>query len=278
MLLFTRSDIKMNKIKYFIFISVIIIFHIELKSQDIEVSPVSLLFNAEPGETQTRLITVKNHGNKNTEILLSLQDFLIGKEGEREYLPANSTRNSIANWISISPSFINIPPNEEKTVSITLQAPIDDYSSKWGIVSVSTTTERTAYNAGENLTAGVGVLGRINVNLSYSPASNQNFKAKISNLKEITTEEDTVRVFTANIDNIGDKITECKVYLIAANLQTAEEKQFPPITVTAYPKSARLVELKLPDVLSKGKYSLSAILDFGSRSSLEGTQIIIDVP
>ena len=268
----------MNKIKYFIFISVIIIFHIELKSQDIEVSPVSLLFNAEPGETQTRLITVKNHGNKNTEILLSLQDFLIWKEGEREYLPANSTRNSIANWISISPSFINIPPNEEKTVSITLQAPIDDYSSKWGIVSVSTTTERTAYNAGENLTAGVGVLGRINVNLSYSPASNQNFKAKISNLKEITTEEDTVRVFTANIDNIGDKITECKVYLIAANLQTAEEKQFPPITVTAYPKSARLVELKLPDVLSKGKYSLSAILDFGSRSSLEGTQIIIDVP
>lgn len=247
-------------------------------SQDFEVAPVNIEFNAEPGETQTKSLTIKNHANKKTDILLSLQDFFVNKEGKTEFLEPNSLRNSIANWISISPSYISVAPNESKTVNVTLQAPIDDYSSRWGIISVTPTVERTAFAAGENLSAGVGVSGRININVFYSPASNQNYRAKINTLKEITEEGDSIRKFSVNVDNVGDKITQCKIFLIAANLSTAEEKQFEPITLVAYPKSARTVILTLPDVLPKGKYSLSAILDFGSSSSLEGTQILIDVP
>jgi len=265
----------MQKVYYILILFLIANFS---TAQDFEVAPVTIDFNAEPGETQTKQLTIKNHGNKKIDVLLALQDFLVNKEGNAEFKQANSIRNSIANWVSISPSFVTIAPSQSQTVNVTLQAPMDDYSSKWGIINVTPTKERTAFDAGGNLSAGIGVLGRINVNVFYSPASNQNYKAKISNLKEITQENDTSRIFSANIDNIGDKITECKVYLIAANLSTAEEIQLDPVSLIAYPKSARIVKLPLPNVLPKGKYSLSAILDFGSSSSLEGTQIIIDVP
>jgi hypothetical protein len=44
-----------------------------------------------------------------------------------------------------------------------------------------------------------------------------------------------------------------------------------------YPKSSRKVELELPNTLPKGTYSLAAILDYGSKTNLEGTQIMINV-
>ncbi len=260
-------------------ISIICIFiFYNLLSQDFEVSPITLNFSAEPGDLQTKEITVKNHGNKKVSIVLSVEDFLVNKTGNTNFLDPNSTKNSIANWISISPSFFEINPNKEQTVQVSLQAPIDDYSAKWGIISVSPATEQMAFSVEDKLSAGVGVSGRIVVKLYQSPTSNQNYKAKINNLSEVTESSDTIRKFTANIDNIGDKITDCRVYLIAANLTTAEEKQFDPIIVTTYPKTSRLIELILPAVLPKGKYSLSAILDYGSQTTLEGTQMIITVP
>ncbi|MFC2137520.1 hypothetical protein ACFLTE_05030 [Bacteroidota bacterium] len=250
----------------------------QINAQDFEVSPIDINFNAEPGDMQSKIITIKNHSNKKTGYLLAVQDYLVNKSGKTGFLDANATRNSIANWISISPSYVEIAPNGEQTVQVSLQAPLDDYTAKWGAISVSPAIERTAFSADGRLSAGVGVSGSIIIKLYQSPTSNQNHRAKISNLKEITIEGDTVRTFTANIDNIGDKITECKVFLIAANLETAEERQFDPIKIKTYPKTARLIELKMPKVLPDGKYALSAILDYGSNSELEGTQMIITVP
>ncbi len=44
-------------------------------SQDFEVSPVKLFFNADPGSTQIKTVTVKNHTNKTQSFLLSVGDF-----------------------------------------------------------------------------------------------------------------------------------------------------------------------------------------------------------
>ena len=113
--------------------------------------------------------------------------------------------------------------------------------------------------------------------LTQSPASNTNYFAVINKLAELPNQKDSVRRFSANIENQGDKIIRCKVYLIAADLTTAEETIFDPLDVLTYPKSNQIVVLTLPSVLSKGKYSLSAILDYGSANALEGTQTIIEV-
>jgi hypothetical protein len=44
-----------------------------------------------------------------------------------------------------------------------------------------------------------------------------------------------------------------------------------------FPKMSRTIELRLPNELVPGSYSLAAILDYGTKYSLEGTQILIDV-
>ena len=249
----------------------------QITAQNFEVAPVRLNFTPNPGETQTKMLNVKNHGNNTASIVLSFQDYLIYKNGDKKILSPGSSKNSIAEWVTLNPSYLELNPNEVQNVEVTLQAPTDDYTSKWGLLNVTTAKEQTSFEADQELSAGVNVYGRINVQLSYTPQVESNKRVQISNLREVTTPDDSLRRFTANIDNLGNTITDCKVYLIASNLQSMHEKKFSPVEVKAYPQSTRDVELVLPDQLPDGKYSLSAILDYGSSRALEGTQITIEV-
>ncbi len=246
--------------------------------QDFEVAPVNLTFNADPGESQTRVVTVKNHSSSRASFILNLGDYRISNKGVKEYMASNTTKNSIAPWITISPSFFDLNPNEEKSVSVTIQAPVDDFSSRWGMIYVRTTKEQTAFTADKVLSAGIGVSPRIAISVEQSPKSNVNFSMKITKMQELPALNDTTRLFTAIIENLGDRITKCRIYLIASNLKTYEEKQFEPIYVDAYPKTTQQVELRLQGKLPSGSYALAAVLDYGSKTNLEGTQIVIDVP
>lgn len=266
----------MKKILFFLFS--ILMFGGQLTAQQFEVAPIDLDFSANPGENETKIITVKNHGNERQSIVLSLQDYLVYKNGKRKLLSPGASKNSIAQWITLNPSYVELNPNQSQTVEVTLQAPNDDYTSKWGVLNFTTAKEQTSFEADKELSAGINIYGRISVELSYTPQTGNNKRVQISNLREMDTPNDSIRKFNVNVDNLGNTLTECKIYLIASNLQTLKEKQYKPVNITAYPQSTRNVELKLPaHKLPSGNYSLSAILDYGSSKALEGTQITIEV-
>ncbi|MFO7863259.1 MAG: hypothetical protein R6U85_04610 [Salinivirgaceae bacterium] len=265
--------------RYTFFSAIIfIISGVSLVAQDFEVAPVQLYFTAEPGESQDKIITIKNHGSEKSSFILSVSDFEISSEGEKSYKPANSTKKSIANWISISPSFFDLEPNAERQVNISVQPPTDDDGSRWGAIFVRTAKEQTAFDADEELAAGVNVSSRIAVQVYQTARSNKNLKAKIDQLREIKSEDSTERWFSAIVTNLSDVIVHCKVFLIASNMQTAAEEQFAPVQFDAYPKKTQKIILKLPKTLKSGTYALAAVLDYGSTVNLEGTQMVIEVP
>ncbi len=247
-------------------------------AQDFEVAPIQLNFRIEPGGTESRTVTVKNHGNRKESITLTKRDFLVHRNGNREVLPAGSIENSISDWATVNPSFLELQPNEEKEIQVTFQAPVDDdHPAKWGILSFASAVERTAYTADKDVESGIFLSGRIDIFLTYNPPTDQDPNVVISNLREISPKEDGRRVFAVDIDNIGSTLARSEIFLIASSLETDVEKKFETQRITAYPRSSRKVELILPDVLEKGKYSLAAILDYGSRTELKGTQITIEV-
>jgi len=262
---------------YRIFLIVIFSINWTLKAQDFEVAPVSLEFSAEPGDNQTKTLTVKNHSNSKASFIVSLGDFLPSSIGEKNAMPPNSTKRSCANWININPSFFEINPGDEIQVQVSMLVPNVEYNSAWCMLYIQTTKEQTSWNADKNLGAGMSVSGRIVVYIYQSPKSNINNSLKIGNLTEITKIGETTRKFNATIENLGDRITKCKVYLIASNMKTTEEKQFEAIEIETFPKMSRTIELTLPNVLEPGAYSLAAIVDYGSKYALEGTQILIDI-
>lgn len=247
-------------------------------SQDFEVSPVIINFTAEPGQYQSVPVSITNHSNKKSSFTIQLSDFVINKEGQKVQMPPASTEHSLVNWLSINPPFIELNPNEVKQVLVNIQAPVGDYSTKWSYIFVRSTTEQTSTLADKELQTGMLINAQIVILAIQSPRSNVNYKMKISNLQEITNLNDSTRKFKVNIDNIGDKISNCKILLVASNLTDAKETILSEMKLESYPDTQQTVILKMPlDILPIGKYALAAILDYGSRSNLEGTQLLIEV-
>lgn len=256
---------------------VLLVFPGVLFGQDFEVSPVRLEFNAEPATNQTKTLNIKNHSGRKTAYTISISDFLVSSNGDRKTLPPNSSKRSCANWININPAFFELNPNEDITIQISMLVPGEDYGAAWCMLYIQPSVEQTSWNADKKLGTGVTVTGRIGVEVYQSPRSNTNQSLKISNLVETTTASAINRTFSATVENLGDKVTKFKVYLLASNILTAEEKQFPMQELEVFPKMSRDVELVLPNELSPGKYALAAIIDYGPKFPLEGTQLIIEV-
>ncbi|MFH1321428.1 MAG: hypothetical protein ABII90_12360 [Bacteroidota bacterium] len=246
-------------------------------AQDFEVAPVQLNFAVEPGGLESKTITVMNHSNKSQTFVLTLGDVARGNIDKSKPVPAGSSKRSCADWITMNPSFFELNPNGTIDIEVLMQVPSDGYSTRWARIYVRATQEQTPRAADKVVASGIIISPRIGINVIQSPKSNTKYKAIVSNFKEVTTAQDTVRTFTVSVDNIGDKILNCKTYLVISNLETAKERKLNPINVNVYPDESRAVTLKLPQDLEPGTYSLAAIVDYGHRTNLEAVQLQIEV-
>ncbi|MGE0079187.1 MAG: hypothetical protein AB7S48_15115 [Bacteroidales bacterium] len=250
---------------------------VDVIGQDFEVAPVRLEFDAEPATSQTKVINIRNHSNKKVSYTIAIADFIPSSDGLKKTLPPNSTKRSCANWLNINPLFFELNPNDDIQVQVTMLVPGSEYGTSWCMLYIQPAREQTSWNADKSIGAGISVTGRIGVQVYQSPKSNTSQSIKINNLLEITQPQDTARKFSATVENLGDRVTNCKVFLMASNMSNADEVQFPEFECEVFPKLSRNVELVLPNTLPTGTYALAAIVDYGPKFPLEGAQIIIEV-
>lgn len=247
-------------------------------AQDFEVAPAKMNFNCEPGQIQTKTLTIRNHANQKQQFSLTTGDVIVDSLGHNT-IPKENTKieRSSKDWISISPSFIDINPNESVEVKVVMQVPPDHRETRWCMLYVTATEEQTSMAADKQMKSGIAVKPRISIKVLQSPASNTNYKASIENLKEITQAKDSVRTFQAKISNTGDKLIEGKIYLVLSNLETAKEIKKAPERITVLPGSKKMATIAMPSNIPPGKYSLALILDYGNNSALEAVQMNVEI-
>lgn len=246
-------------------------------AQDFEVSPVVMNFNADPGEIQKKQINLINHSSQPQKYTLKISDYSLDKDGNKKMVQLGNNKRSCADWLTLNPSFVELRPNQSSTIDVLMTVPKDGFNAKWCMIHVEATKEQSAFEVDKNLATGVLITPRIVIQIKQSPRSNNNYRATISNLREITKPGDKERNFVATVTNIGDNIIDAKITLALANMETAKEEKFSTVKVTVYPDGYREVKLQLPANLTKGKYALAAILDYGHRQPLGGTQLMLDV-
>ncbi len=247
-------------------------------AQDFEVSPVVLNFNADPGEIQQAKVTIRNHANIKQTYTFNLGDFEVDDSGKKKRIPAGTSSRSCADWITISPAFVELNPNEEREINVIMTVPKGNSSSKWSMIYVQASNEQDESPVDKELATGIKVVPRIVILVNQSSKVNTNYQAKISNLVEVTETTDSLHTFNVVVENTGDKIIEANVQLALANLTTAQEQKFEKQMMRVYPGEKKTFTLVLPDQeFEPGQYALAAILDYGHGTNLEGTQILIDL-
>jgi hypothetical protein len=246
-------------------------------TQDFEVAPVLVSFDANPGEVQTQVITVRNHGNERHRFVLNLVDYSVDEEGAKISLETGSSERSLVDWMTINPSILELNPNQSAEANLVMTVPRTGFNTRWGMIQVEVAREQMPHQADKQLATGVVVVPRIVVLVKQSPRSNQNYKGTVTDLREVEKTNSGQRNFEAILINTGDKILDAKVFLALANLETAEEMQYRPIPVTIYPGYQRRVVLTLPDQPEPGQYALAFMMDYGHRAPVEGAQILLTV-
>ena len=226
----------------------------DICAQELEVSPGTLYFTANPGSSQTQQISLRNKGNTQTSFIFNLGD-----------------------WITVSPALVTLQPNESAVVNVTVLVPNDNSSTKWAVLFVQSAVEQTGAKAvDKQMNLGMTLALRIAVNIYQSPVSNTFYKGTIEGLKE-KVGDDGSRTYETQAINLGDKILNCKVYFIISNLETAEEIMSTPFEFSLLPETNKKLEYTLDKPLAKGRYSVAAILDYGYNEELEGVQLEMEV-
>ena len=260
--------------KFILLLLLFNIFSFVVKSQDFEVAPVKMEFVVNPDESQTKLLSIKNHANFKTSFTISFADFIVNKNGSKEARKKNSTKTSCAEWITPEKTFFDINPNEQVQIKITMHPPADDYTTRWALMYIQTVKEQTSFDVDKSsIGAGISLSGRISVEVYRKPKTPIKPNLTIKNLREKVNTEDKKRTFVADIVNSGDIIANCKIMFIASDLNTAEEIEFDPIHLTSYPNFTREVEFTLPETMPPGKYSFAALLDYGKTTTIKETRL-----
>ncbi len=243
-------------------------------AQDFEIAPVKMEFNINPEESQTKILSVTNHANFKTSFTISFADFIIDKDGKKQAIEKNSTKTSCVDWITPEKTFFDIDPNEHVDIKITMQVPVDDYTSRWAFMYIQTVKVQSSFDVDKSgFGAGVHLSGRINVEVSRKPTTPVTDDLKIKDLRELIKEDSENRIFIADILNLGKNIANCKITFIASDLNTAEEIEFDPIHLISYPGFLREVRFELPNTMPPGKYSLVALLDYGKTTTIKGVRL-----
>ena len=266
----------LTKARFFL-INVFLTLWVSLMAQDFEVAPVLVSFTANPGETQTRELTITNHGNVAQTFNLSLSDYTVNEQGTKQALAAGSTDRTLVDWLTVNPSFVELNPNGSATASLIITVPRTGYNARWGMVGVEVTKEQVASQADKQLATGVVIVPRIVILVKQSPPSNRNFSGKVSELKEVESANKVFRSFEAVLENTGDNILDAKVFLALADLKTAKEKQYTSTSLTIYPQQKRRMVLVLPENPPPGEYALAFLMDYGENSTIEGAQILLNI-
>ncbi len=248
-----------------------------LQSQELEVTPGTMMFGVNPGSSQTQQVFVRNKANTPQNFVFNLADWLIDEKGETRYFPPGTTGRSCADWITVSPALVTLQPNESANINVTMLVPNDNFATKWAMLFVQSAEERLGAPAVDrDVQMGLQVAARIAIPIYQSPQSNQLYSGIIEGLRE-TIDADGIRAYETQVINTGDKILDCKVYFIISNLSTAEEITTEPQEFILLPEMNKFVRYTLDAPLEKGNYSVAAVLDYGHNDELDGVQIEIEV-
>jgi len=262
--------------KSVLLIAMLCMFYLNIKAQEFEIAPTRMDFNLEPGQNGVMVLNVTNHSDKKRNYITVLNDWTIEESGNINYLNPGTTERSCTEWVTVTPSFFELAPNESKKINVLMKVPLSEIanSTKWAMLFVQEVIEKFETIGGDKTTsAGITVNPSIGVYVFQSPDSYNESNATISNFRKSEIQNE----FKADVKNTGDKIIQGKIYLVITDLQKAEENQTEPKEFTLLPGVSRSLSMILPQNLEKGLYSIAAVLDYSDDKDLLGVVMDYEV-
>lgn len=253
-----------------------------LWAQSASVSPSRVYFNADPGQTQVRQLTVTNNSETPQSFTISFSDFgSPGTAGKTELLDEGEAENSATAWLSASPSLLELQPGESRDVDIILNVPNEEDAARvvWSTALVKLARERTADPSLGEDAMGFGIMHTFQfvVHVFQTPKSVTYKNARIIAFEEDGLNEEGEKRIKLHLENTGDAIIDVAAYLELTNMRTGESRREKARAFTTLPGHSRIIHFVLPDDLSPGRYSVLGVADYGDRDAVIAAELELTV-
>ncbi|MBL4752206.1 MAG: hypothetical protein JKY52_01215 [Flavobacteriales bacterium] len=245
----------------------------------VAVAPSIMRFRATPGESQTQYLTITNDTYKHQNFRITFSDFDLTDEGAAQQLPFGVEHEyGLTKWITADQTFIKLKPGEAKKIAVSVNLPDEPeaYRAAWSMMMVDLEKEREYLvppKSGENVAMGIVPTFGFGIFIYQNPPNTTINKVEISRFE--FTYDDKNRYVSIGVENVGDGIGFCVVYVELSNLSNGKQERLPLKRITVLPGQKRDLEFAFPGNTGKGRYSVMGVLDFGSDTELEAAEMEI---
>lgn len=253
-----------------------------VSAQSVSLSPSRLYFKAAAGETKKQIVHVTNNSTTPQSFNISFGDFAAsGIDGKTQLQPQGDNEHSCSPYLSASPSFFTLEAGKSMDVQVIIELPNlpEANKVKWGTMILKLEKERTEASNSSKDGVGMGLIETFQfvVHVFQTPPTITSKQAEITSFKENVDATNATRTLDLLTQNTGEAIVDCAAYLEFSNLKTGYEERTKPSAFTILPGGGRLMKFNVPDGLPKGKYTVTAVVDIGSKDAVQAAEMNIEV-
>jgi hypothetical protein len=222
-----------------------------------------------PGGSQSGAIKAYSQTNETLKFKVYFEDWIYEKiqDGSKEFMPANTSAFSCANWIKFNPAEFTLTPYGVQTINYVITVPDDAKGSHVGVMFFETNTaDSSGFEVGksqETLKSGVGLDIRIG-SLFYVDAKGAiNRSAEISKFSVTKDSKNKYFIISADFKNTGDAdiTTESTYHITDKQGMIYARGKFNP--VYTLPGDAAEISSTWKDSIPAGVYNIVLTINLG---------------
>ncbi len=233
----------------------------------ITASPTRLYYK--PGNKQEQKVIVSNpNKDKSLEIGVALNDWAYDSLGNNLSFEAGTLPVSCASSVKVLPgSYFTLAPGETKELSVSVAGVSTDKNIPVRTAMLYLTQlnpgDATAQNG-----AAIKVTVRMGIKIYYTDDANAKANMEITNFTTVK-EGDKISALKLFADNVGSIWLNGTIHYDLLNKETGKKYQIAPLEFYSLPGDKRIFENALPKDMDKGKYTATAIVNFGTNEELK---------
>jgi len=242
----------------------------------ITASPPKLFYRIPQGGVGSQKVTISNPLSKDLEVGVSLGDWAYDSTGNNSLHDPGTLKNSCTDWIKVLPgAYFTLLPQERKELEIELSVPKNADSS----ISVHTAMVYfTQLNPNESKStsgAAIKVTVRMGIKIyhSFSQIDERNIEVTDFHDKPDENNKSAPGFLEILLENTGKLWIDGKVKWEMLNTQTGEKIKLEDLNFLCLPGDHRILLERLPADLKKGRYSVTAIVNYGNKDELKVAEL-----
>jgi len=247
------------------------------QASGVSVSPAHFHLNLKQGQSKVYSITINNDTPSQKSFAVKMVDFNTNGKGQSSFLPSGTGKYSLSKWVSISPTFVELKPNEKRKVDFTVTIPSSNDGAKaaWSLIMIEQQEARKTLdpqNKSDN-TVALGVIPTFAFGVFvYQNPPNVELN-EVEFVDFIYDETNNDKNISIVAENKGDGISYCTSYIDLTNLKTGDQQRLKVKKFTILPGLIRDFVFPIPKDLSKGDYIAVGVLDFENSEEIQAAKM-----